>query len=392
MPSVHKDYRGKTPFWIGAYVDEFGRRRKQSTKTEDKREAKTIVEGWQRAADLARTGRLTESKAREVVNDILERTGKKRIYAPTVRVYLEDWLKKERGTVSDNGYGKKKLAVRLFLESLDGRAMLPIEDITESDIVGFRNNLLREGRRARTVNSLVRDILSKAFRDAQKTGLIRLNPVAGLKSIRSDPQVEKGTFSPDQIRRLIDAAERDWKGAILAGFFTGARLSDLANLQWKNVDLVERTITFRQRKTDAIVKIPLHPDLENHFLDMPSQDRGENPVFPDLAGRRTSGTSGLSRDFFRIMKKAGIISGQLRARAKGVSRAVNALSFHSLRHSFNSVLVNAGVPQELRMKLTGHSSADMNAIYSHHELATIRAAIDHLPRISQTGAEIGPKS
>jgi len=116
---------------------------------------------------------------------------------------------------------------------------------------------------------------------------------------------------------------------------------------------------------------------------MPSQDRGENPVFPDLAGRRTSGTSGLSRDFFRIMKKAGIISGQLRARAKGVSRAVNALSFHSLRHSFNSVLVNAGVPQELRMKLTGHSSADMNAIYSHHELATIRAAIDHLPRISQ---------
>jgi len=383
MPSVHKDYRGKTPFWIGAYVDEFGRRRKQSTKTEDKREAKTIVEGWQRAADLARTGRLTESKAREVVNDILERTGKKRIYAPTVRVYLEDWLKKEKGTVSENAYGKKKLAVRLFLESLAGRAMLPIEDITESDIVGFRNNLLHEGRRARTVNSLVRDILSKAFRDAQKTGLIRLNPLAGLKSIRSDPQVEKGTFSPDQIRRLIDAAERDWKGAILAGFFTGARLSDLANLQWKNVDLAERTITFSQRKTDAIVKIPLHPDLENHFLEMPSQDRGENPVFPDLAGRRTSGRKGLSRDFSRIMKKAAIISGQLRARAKGVSRAVNALSFHSLRHSFNSVLVNAGVPQELRMKLTGHSSADMNAIYSHHELATIRAAIDHLPRISQ---------
>jgi hypothetical protein len=26
----------------------------------------------------------------------------------------------------------------------------------------------------------------------------------------------------------------------------------------------------------------------------------------------------------------------------------------------------------------------MNAIYSHHQLATIRAAIDHLPRISQS--------
>ena len=67
--------------------------------------------------------------------------------------------------------------------------MLPIEDITESDIVCFRDKLLAEGRRARTVNSLVRDILSKAFRDAQKTGLIRLNPVAGSQI---DPQRSTG--------------------------------------------------------------------------------------------------------------------------------------------------------------------------------------------------------
>ena len=385
MPSVHKDYRGKTPFWIGAYIDEFGRRRKQSTKTEDKREAKTIVEGWQRASDLARAGRLTESKAREVVNDILERTGKKRIYAPTVQRYLQDWLKKEKDTISENAYGKKEVVVRLFLKALDGRETLPIEDVTEAEIVTFRDKLLADGRRARTVNSMVRDILSKAFRDAQKTGLIRLNPVAGLKAVRGGPQVEKGTFSPDQIRRLISAAQGDWKGLIMSGFFTGARLSDLANLQWSNVDLADRTITFRQRKTDAVIKIPIHPDLERHLLSLalPSQDDGEIPVFPSLYGKRTSGTNGLSMTFTRIMKKAGIVSGQLRTRAKGVSRTVNALSFHSLRHSFNSVLVNAGVPQELRMKLTGHSSADMNAIYSHHELATIRAALDHLPRISR---------
>jgi hypothetical protein len=111
-----------------------------------------------------------------------------------VRRYLDDWLKKEKGTISENAYGKKDLVVRLFLKTLDGRAMLPIEEVTESDIVDFRDRLLAEGRRARTVNSLVRDILSKAFRDAQKTGLIRLNPAAGLKSIRSDPQVEKGHF------------------------------------------------------------------------------------------------------------------------------------------------------------------------------------------------------
>jgi hypothetical protein len=62
MPSVHKEHRGKSPYWIGAFTDEFGRRRKRSTLTEDKRAAKTIVEAWQHTADLARSGRLTEAK------------------------------------------------------------------------------------------------------------------------------------------------------------------------------------------------------------------------------------------------------------------------------------------------------------------------------------------
>ena len=31
-------------------------------------------------------------------------------------------------------------------------------------------------------------------------------------------------------------------------------------------------------------------------------------------------------------------------------------TFHSLRHSFNSALANAGVSQKIRVKFTGHSS------------------------------------
>jgi hypothetical protein len=46
------------------------------------------------------------------------------------------------------------------------------------------------------------------------------------------------------------------------------------------------------------------------------------------------------------------------------------------------VLTKSGVPQELRMKLTGHSSAEMNAVYSHDDLARIRGALEHLPRLN----------
>jgi hypothetical protein len=44
-------------------------------------------------------------------------------------------------------------------------------------------------------------------------------------------------------------------------------------------------------------------------------------------------------------------------------------------------MANAGVSQEIRQKLTGHASAEMNAVYTHHELAPLRAAIEKLPSL-----------
>jgi hypothetical protein len=55
------------------------------------------------------------------------------------------------------------------------------------------------------------------------------------------------------------------------------------------------------------------------------------------------------RAFKRLMAKAGIDGGKIRDRNGAAGRSVSALSFHSLRHSFNSALANAGVSQELRV-------------------------------------------
>jgi len=58
---------------------------------------------------------------------------------------------------------------------------------------------------------------------------------------------------------------------------------------------------------------------------------------------------------------------------------VRTLTFHSLRHSFNSALANAGIAQEVRQKLTGHESPEMNKRYTHHELEPLRIAIAQIP-------------
>jgi integrase len=95
-----------------------------------------------------------------------------------------------------------------------------------------------------------------------------------------------------------------------------------------------------------------------------------------------AGGSGLSMTFSRIMARAGVVSEVLHTAKKGgQGRTVRALTFHSLRHSFNSAMANAGVSQEVRMKLTGHMSAEMNKGYTHHELEPLRAAIARIPAV-----------
>jgi hypothetical protein len=44
-------------------------------------------------------------------------------------------------------------------------------------------------------------------------------------------------------------------------------------------------------------------------------------------------------------------------------------------------MANAGVAQELRQKLTGHASVEMNTQYTHHQLESLRAAVSVIPNI-----------
>jgi site-specific recombinase XerD len=97
-----------------------------------------------------------------------------------------------------------------------------------------------------------------------------------------------------------------------------------------------------------------------------------------LDGKPSCGKNGLSSQFKRIMARAGI-DGQTGPGAG--FREFSKLSFHSLRHSFNSALANAGVDQETRMLLTGHSSVAVNGTYTHLELETLKQAVEKVPSL-----------
>jgi integrase len=275
---------------------------------------------------------------------------------------------------------KYKQARDEFLAALARRRRARLDSISRTDFINYQTKLLADGLTPQTVNDRIRKVLAGPFRLAWTQGLIPANPLAGLPPLRTQ-QAERGTFTIDEIQRLTAAASPDWKGVILTAFYSGARLQDVCNLRWQNVDLAARAIRFIAAKTGRTVTIAIHPCLGEFLLNRPTSDDPKAFLFPTLAGKSGAGKSGLSMSFRRIMERAGVSAGLARE-AKGVAgRNLSSRSFHSLRHSFNSSLANSGVSQELRRKLTGHSSDSMNSVYTHLEAETLRGAVELLPHL-----------
>jgi integrase len=377
MASVVKDSRGRSPYWIACYTDATGQRRKKSTKLKNKKKALEVALSLEHGEHLARSGAFTEARLRDLLEQTLERVIGGKVQHYNARTWFQEWCEEKSESRALTTAERYRQVTRDFLVSLGPRADLPLEHITSQDIRAYRKGELGQGKSNNTTNLAVK-IISMVFNRAVRLGKIRLNPCHALDHLPEEI-AERSTFTLEQIRNLITAAHGDWKRAILIGFYTGARLSDVANLRWSMINFEDRCLSFVPRKTKRkILLLPLHPNLEAALAAGP-RGVGLAFVLPELAGRRTGGAYGLSAEFGAIMKRANIRPQIIRHTDRG--RANKTLSFHSLRHSFNSALANAGIGREVRQVLTGHASERMNELYTHHEIEPLRAAIAALPRV-----------
>jgi integrase len=395
MPSLRKDSHGRSPFWICCYTTATGQRLQKSTKVSikplkgekrkdgspktaaDKRaEAWEICLATQHAENHAKNGTLTEQQAKKIISQILERTTGEPLHNYTSLAWLNHWLDMKEQVRSGKTLARYRQVIRDFIRLLGSRANLALSHITPKDVLTYRDSIIAANKTARTANLSVK-VVSAAFNSAVRQHIIESNPATALESLPVKAE-EKGTFTPQQVSKLMRAADGDWGRAILLAYCTGARLSDVANMRWDAIDWHNKVIRFTPSKTKKPVIVPLHPQLERELLRKPGI--GKTPMFPSLAGKGTGGRFGLSGRFAAIMEKAGI-EGKLTKASGG--RTLSSLSFHSLRHSFNSTMANAGISQEVRQKLTGHTSAETNKVYTHHEIEALRAAVAVIPRIGR---------
>ena len=149
---------------------------------------------------------------------------------------------------------------------LQKRRSAPIATDTPSEVERFRDEELRQGKSAVTANFTLK-VLRAVFNSARRKGLTPTNPAEAVELMPEDCE-ERLPFTEEQIRQLLPAANTEWIGMIFLGLHAGLRLNDAANLTWENVDLVNRTLSFRPQKTAGRKQgkkretvIFLHPDL-----------------------------------------------------------------------------------------------------------------------------------
>ncbi|MGH7942529.1 MAG: tyrosine-type recombinase/integrase [Limisphaerales bacterium] len=388
MASLHRDPRGKSPFWYCAYTDSNGIRRFKSTKETKRKRAAAVASGWQRAVDLARRGTLTQVQASKVVSEIYETVNQEPMNTADTISFLRDWVKSKKLTAAPSTARRYGDVIEAFLTHLGDKAKRSLAGLVPHEIAAFRDSYIKSGKANKTANMAVKT-LRIALNVARKQGIILSNPAEAVDMLPEN-SASRDTFTREQIADLLAVADLEWRGMILLGACHGLRLMDAAKLTWANVDTERRTLCFhpqKDRKTAnrKALEIPLHSDVEDYLLALPvHSNKPDAPIFPGLSKKKGTGANGLSTTFTKLMEKAGIKREPGIANVNGKGRQVFTLSFHSFRHTAISAMANVGVSKERRMKLSGHKS-NVHERYTHHELEALRKDVESVPSFVKSG-------
>jgi integrase len=229
--------------------------------------------------------------------------------------------------------------------------------ITKSMVAEYRKR--RHAAKTVTDATINRDL--EALRHilfwAVDEGLISVNPLARLRMVR-ERRKPVSVLSVGDEALLLEAASPHLRAIIIAALDTGMRRGELLQERWENVDFNRKLLFVTRSKT-----------AEGEGREIPFTERIHALL---LAFRRPEGLV--------FTYKGRPIRAVKTAWKATIRRAgIRYLRFHDLRHTFNTRLMEAGVMQEVRKALMGHSSGeDVNAIYTHVELPAKREAVRKL--------------
>jgi integrase len=315
-----------------AYVTMDGVRHHKSTGTSNRRQAETI-----------------ERQFRDELNDARHRLPQHRpdmTFGELAARFIAD------GMAKPHSLDRLSHLLPFFSE-------IPLLDINTSAIRKYRQE--RNKQRTLTAATVNRDlsVLRRVLYWGVEEGYLSANPLGRLRMER-ERRTKRPVMSIREERLLIAASPEHLKRIILCALHTGMRRGEILSERWEDIDFDNRILHVSHSKTPEgeAREIPLTSALYGMLL----KDRKQRgPVFT------------YEGDPIRIIKTTW---------ASSLRRAsLRHFRFHDLRHTANTRMMLAGVLQEVRREIIGHSSQrsrDVNDRYTQIELPEKREAIRKL--------------
>jgi site-specific recombinase XerD len=181
------------------------------------------------------------------------------------------------------------------------------------------------------------------------------------------PKTLPSVLSPAEVLRLLDAAEpgRD-RVLVQVAYSCGLRLSELIHLRVADIDSARMVIHVRQGKGAKDRLVPLSLRLLEELRAYWRMHRPSTWLFPGQKPDRSITNSNVQRRFGRVVKQVGLSK---------------PCSMHTLRHSYATHLLEAGVDLLTLKALMWHTSLQTTARYLHvstHRLMQAPSLLDLL--------------
>lgn len=136
-----------------------------------------------------------------------------------------------------------------------------ISEINPFLIEKYKQKRKEDGVSVRTIN-IELACLRRMFNMALKWGWARKNPLKEVKLFK-EPKGKDRILSPEEKVRLFDAIRLSQRTLhlepiVITALATGMRKSEVVNLKWPHVDLVNRLIIVEGTKSGYVRKIPMN--------------------------------------------------------------------------------------------------------------------------------------
>jgi integrase len=203
-------------------------------------------------------------------------------------------------------------------------------------------------RRKERVNRVLNNVLA-CLNLAHENERVTTNTAwSKVKRFRGTEQARIRWLELDECRRLTSECAADFRKIVRGGLLTGARWSELRRMRVRDYDSAAGTVLIARTKRKKARHVYLTDEGKRAFEDWTADREREDFVFA-----RENGEQWGTHDQHRPISEA-----------RGFAGLSEDVTFHTLRHTYASMLVKAGVHLSIVALSLGH--ADTRMVEKHY--------------------------